>query len=560
MLAAGCKKEVDDIKWIDGMLLWKWYSNSQHTEAIPDWSLLYASERWCLDAPWFQEFHDMKQQEVAAGENDEYWHRRAQLDAIATREIVKNIWAALDPKRRRAAIVEMECLVPVAASWVRGIRVDSKAAAALEPVITDEMQILEKKLDVVTVPKQLKRGGISAADKRKMYPNGWIPSDVLSSPKKLATLLYTTWGMKVESVSEKTGQPSTDKAALTYLSDKNENIFDIMRWRELNTQRTKFINGIIRAVEYCGSDVIHPSPRLFSTYTGRMTYASKIKKKYPIGVAIHQWPRNKVFRRLILAHEDASLGEIDAAGQEVRFMADFSQDENMVRVLNMAPPNDDIHSFTGSGIAGMSFEDFLKAKAAKNEAVVGEFGYRYCGKYINLSNQYRVGARKSRIVARVQYKIDKDFPTIKSWQNAYFRLYPGVKVYWGDAIYRAKEKGYAETLAGRRFGIHKWTLTTETWSSESSAINTPIQGSGADMKELAIAVIRREVPEIEFSFDLHDGLYYWIPKHLDAKVVMTRVKYILDRLPYKKAWNWTPSVPMIWDATFGDSWGNMESV
>lgn len=421
---------------------------------------------------------------------------------------------------------------------MRGVRVDVQEAIKIEPILAEEMRQLEKKL------------GVSAK--------------VLASPKQLGQLLYGDWGLPVEHTSEKTGDPATHKAALTYLADKDDRVLDILRWRKLNTQLTKFIGGILKATEYCGSDVVHPQPRLFSTYTGRMTYSSKsgakgeAAKAY-IGIAIHQWPRDKIYRKLILPPHRHSLGELDASGQEARFMAELSQDTNMLYVFNSPPPYDDIHSFTGAKIAGLGFEDFIKAYKAGNDAVAGPFGYRYCGKFCNLSGQYRAGTKKTRIVARVDYGLDKDFLTIKSWQDTYKRTYSGIPRYWDRAIRVAKANGYAETLAGRRFYIQDWSKDME-WSSGSSAINFPVQGSGADQKELAIAILRRTMPELEFGIDLHDGLYYWIPAGQDAEALMRKARTTLNNLPYKKAWGWSPGIPLPWDAAFGDSWGSIEEV
>ena len=234
-------------------------------------------------------------------------------------------------------------------------------------------------------------------------------------------------------------------------------------------------------------------------------------------------------------------------------MADYSQDSTLLRLFRNGM---DVHSNTGAQIAGMTYEDFMAAKAAGNQAVVGEHGYRYCGKFVNLSNQYRVGVKKARIVARVQYGLDKDYLTIKNWQDTYHRAYPGVKRYWQQAIRLARELGYAETRAGRRFYLSDWN--SNQWGTESSAINFPIQGTGADMKELAIAVMARRHPEFEFTFDLHDGLFFILNESDYDQILVARET--LDKLPYKEAWGWEPSVPMTWDASAGKDWGSMEEL
>lgn len=252
------------------------------------------------------------------------------------------------------------------------------------------------------------------------------------------------------------------------------------------------------------------------------------------------------------------LVEFDAAGQEARFMAEFSQDASM---LNIFRNNEDFHSHTGSAISGIPYDEFMARKKAEDPIVAGEFGLRYCGKVVGLSNQYRIGARKSRITARVQYGLDENIHVIRAWQKAYHRKYPGVRKYWGKAIRKAKEAGYAETLAGRRFYIDNWAGEYQ-WKSESSAINFPIQGSGADMKELAIAIMHAKHFEFRFLFDLHDGLFYVLDAidAADAQQKILRARDTLDNLPYRAAWGWDPTIKFPWDAKYGTNWGYMEEL
>lgn len=250
--------------------------------------------------------------------------------------------------------------------------------------------------------------------------------------------------------------------------------------------------------------------------------------------------------------------EFDASGQEARLMATFSRDAQMLEIFNN---DEDFHSHTGSAISGIPYAEFMERKQQGDPVIVSPEGLRYAGKYVGLSSQYRVGVSKSRVIARVQYGLKKDAATIKQWQAAYHRKYPGVKRYWGTAIARAKEKGYAETLAGRRFAIHAWSGDYR-WGSESSAINFPIQGSGADMKELALMALTVQFPQLEFSFDLHDGIFMVVnDEDLDSNLSLLRnAKKVLDNLPYKKAWGWEPCIPMPWDCSIGTDWGSMKEM
>lgn len=285
LIAAG--HDVSGIKWLDAMLLWKWYANSQRMEWLPAWSLADGAKRWLKDWAYLDKFLQLKAQEEQAGENDQYWELRCKLDAYVTVKIAEIIWGKLTPKQRRSAMITMQCIVPTANSWVNGVDLDFEIMDWMQPAVTEEMQQLESKLHV----------GNPVSSQAKMH-GAWTPSKILRSPKQLGVLLYDTWGLECATFTEK-GARSTSKAALTYLADHDDRVLDILRWRELNTQLTKFIESPAKAKQYLESDTMHPSPKLFSTYTGRMTYGSKTKKKYPTGVALHQWPRNKKLRELI---------------------------------------------------------------------------------------------------------------------------------------------------------------------------------------------------------------------------------------------------------------------
>lgn len=522
---------VDSYQWIDAQLIWKWVTNCQQKERIPAWSLVDAINEFFPGVAWADEFVEMKKNE---DRDDQYWEDRSKADAYVTLKLMSKTWGLLTAQQQKSALIEAQCLVPVAKSWVRGVRMAMEEVESKRPGIEAKMTVIEERLQTIRT--------------------------VLRSPKQLCNLLYDTWALPIDKqhLTPK-GDPSSSKAALTYLADQDDRILEIIAWRKLNTQLTKFLNSPLKAREYVGSSTLHPQPKLFSTYTGRMTYGSKIKKKYPVGMALHQWPREKDIRELIEPPEGYDLVEFDAAGQEMRLMADYSQDESMLRVFRMAPPDDDAHSYTGAKLAGIPFEKFLELKAAGNKSVSGEHGYRYQGKFTNLSCQYRIGVKSFRIKSRVDYGMNVDYLKAKSLQAAYFQAYPGIKTYWRSAIELARVQGYAETRAGRRMALTDWHRNE--WGTQQTAINFPIQGTGGDMKELALAVLTPKFPELIFGFDLHDALFMYIKSDHPHKMdVLRSALNVLDNLPYKQAWGWEPSTPIPWDGSIGPDWGNMEEI
>jgi len=549
LIAAGYWNEVKAIRWHDAMLLWKWGSNSQRKELMPAWSLADGAKNFFPKETWLPGFIKMKESNHEAGDDDKYWEMRAKLDAIVTAKISVAATEKLTPKQIHSAAIESETIPEVARSWVWGVKVDYDLVTEVLPVITNEMCEIEFRLGVSNA-QNATESALFVTD-----PATWTPSKVLRSPKQLGELLYVKWKLTPKDFSDKTGAPKTDKAALTYLADQFDKCIEILRWRELNTQLTKYLQSPLKAREYLGSDIVHPAPKIFSTYTGRFTYASKTQRKYHTGIALHQWPRNKEFRRLIAPPEGYKHVEFDAAGQESRIMAHQSNDLAMVEVFKS---NKKFHAMTGAKISGMSYEAFMKGREAGNQQINGEHGLYYQGKFINLSSNFRIGTKKMRIQARVQYGMDVDFLTVRGWQDAFARAYPGVKIYCGDAIKRAQATGYAETLGGRRFHLSNWSKEYR-WGTESSAIMTPIQGTGADMKNLALRELSRHYPEFIFIYDLHDGLHMWVKNEVPNSTLM-EARDMLDTMDYEKEWGVQVRIPLTWDVSVGPRWSELEEL
>lgn len=181
------------------------------------------------------------------------------------------------------------------------------------------------------------------------------------------------------------------------------------------------------------------------------------------------------------------------------------------------------------------------------------------GVIVHNSLQYRTSAPKLRVVARVQYNIPMELPQAEVIHKTYQRTYQQVPVYWKQQIAQTKRDGYVETLAGRRVQVVGNWQGAKGWSMGSTAVNYRIQGTGADQKYLAMKVVAPYLRKIGayFAWDLHDGIYLYVP---DDKVERAAVdiKYLLDNLPYRAAWGFTPPIPMPWDCKAGKSWGTLK--
>jgi DNA polymerase-1 len=149
-----------------------------------------------------------------------------------------------------------------------------------------------------------------------------------------------------------------------------------------------------------------------------------------------------------------------------------------------------------------------------------------------------------------------DFYTAKSWNNGFKRMFPGVPDYWKRVCSDSKEKGYTETLSGRRYYLTEWN--SHKWQTESSAINFPIQGFGGDMKYLAISEVFDKVPEAVYGLDVHDANFYFMPEGPEGREIHLEVFNVLQNLDYEEAWDCEIPIPLLWDGKNGPSWSELE--
>lgn len=286
-----------------------------------------------------------------------------------------------------------------------------------------------------------------------------------------------------------------------------------------------------------------------------MTYSSSQGKGVNLkqtGFALHQEKRGKDFRGILVAPPGYTLMEFDASGQEFRWMAELSNDQTM---RQLCFDGEDPHSYMGARIVGCDYRELVNL-VYKDDADAKN--NRQLGKVANLSLQYRTYPKTLRKVARVQYNIPMELPEAQRIHKTYQQTYQEVPRYWERQISRTKQLGYVETLAGRRVQVVGDWSDKFGWQMESTSLNYPVQGTGADQKYLAFKVVKDYIININayFAWDLHDGIYLYVPddKVEQAAVEITR---LLNNLPYREAWDFTPSIPLPWDCKYGPGWGGL---
>jgi len=521
LLAKGLGPEVRKNKWLDGMLLLKRIDGFRFSYSLKT----IVKEKW-------PQYADYAIDDFSKPTTPEGWHKMLTYnlqDVVFTVTLAKEYLSQMTDKEVAMAMTEAECLPELAQAWIDGIHIDVDALQKFKEENVTELVKLRMDLG--------------------------LDMKVISSPKQLANVLYEQWGLPVLDRTEK-GAPSTSKDALHKLviyAPEDDRLTKLLAMRKCKTAQGKYIEAVEKSIVYNGSNITRPQPQAGGTYTSRLTYSSKQgkgKTEVQTGIALHQWSRDKRVRAELIPPPGYLLGEWDFSGQEMRLMADASQDETM---LSLFLDGIDGHAFMGASIKDRDWSWVHDEQDNNPEAKQ----IRLLGKFANLSLQYRIGVSTIRIRALTQYGLNLNEAEGTLIRNKYALTYPGVIQYWVDAVRRAGQLGYAETRGGHRIKLDDMS----EYSNQQTAINFPIQGTGGDMKLLALAVLKNHFAElgVQFAWDLHDALFLYIPD--DSRAVKTAhfIEHTLSNLPYEKAWGWRPSVPLPVDGKLGKSWAALKS-
>lgn len=534
---------IKDIDWRDSMLLFKWLINGQLAESTHfSLSLDSLVEKFLPNHPDTASFVKMKKEFKIAGEDEQYWLDRGTLDVKMTYELIKLVHHKVPESMRGGLLTEFKCIVPVANSWINGFKIDQDQLAK----------------------NKVKYSGMKSQIAKQLN----VSETLFSSPKQLSNYLFNTLGLKPHSFTP-TNNPSTSAGDLKWieyaLRQNNSSNASIVRAiieaKESSTLFSKYVKTMIEALDHTGDGYIYSSPRLFGTYTGRMTYSNSVthkdpdketKKKFKTSIAMHQIPRKaKDIRASMLPPDGYDILEFDAAGQESRLMALQSEDPTLLSIFQNGL---NFHSMTGASIIGMDYDQFEEYRSLEKDD--GPFTEnRQRGKLTNLACNFRISGKALAKQAFEKYDVMLDVSTGNHLVNTFISSYPGVKKFWDDAIRKGKTNGFCETYGGRRFKLSNWR--EERWGTESSAIMVPIQGSGASMKEIAIATLFEKLPEFHFALDLHDASFGYVKSDI-SKEVFKEAEHILNGIDYEPFWGFKPSIELPYDGKMGKTFADVK--
>lgn len=328
----------------------------------------------------------------------------------------------------------------------------------------------------------------------------------INSPKQLGMILFEDMGIP-GGKKTKTGY-STSAEVLEKLSIDYPFVKDVLEYRQLSKLKSTYADGL---VNYIGDDGrIHGTFNQTVTATGRISSTEPNLQNIPIRMEM-----GKLFRKVFVPEDGYVFIDADYSQIELRILASISEDENLIEAYKS---HEDIHRITASKVFDTPFEEVTDLQRRNAKAV--NFGIVYGISSFGLSNDIGISRKQA-----------------KEYIDQYFATYPGIKKFLDDTVSHAKENGYVVTLMGRRRPIPnlKSSNFMERQFGERVAMNSPIQGTAADIMKVAMinvdAELRKRNLASRIVLQVHDELLIEtkIGEEQEVKeIIMDKMKHAMD--------------------------------
>ena len=372
-----------------------------------------------------------------------------------------------DIKKREVDQVchEVECpLIPVLVDMeFEGIRLDSEALHRYSQQLHEEIVDLQSQI--------FKSAG------REFN---------IDSPKQLGIVLYDELKLEEKPKKTATGQYSTKEAELQRLASKHKIIQDVLDYRSAVKLKSVYVDQLPGYADETGR--LHTHYGQAWTATGRMQSNNPNLQTIPV-----RKERGREIRAAFIARdENYSILAADYSQIELRIMAELCKDDGMLDAFRTGT---DIHSVTASKVYKVDLEDVTREMRDKAKTV--NFGIIYGISAFGLQQRLNIPRQEAKEVI-----------------ENYFEKYPGVQDYIDRTIAFAKEHGYVKTLTGRRrylrdIGSRNFSLRS---AAERLAMNSPIQGTAADMLKLAMIKVHRLLRDGDYQtkmlLTVHDEIVF----------------------------------------------------
>jgi DNA polymerase-1 len=400
-------------------------------------------------------------------------------------------------------------LVPVLATMEdNGVKLDKKLLSDLSKKLTKMISGLEKKI------WELAGGEFN-----------------VSSTQQLKEVLFDKLGISTEGIAKTKTGFSTAFDELEKIKNDHEIIPLIQEYRELSKLESTYVS-LIPALINKKTGRLHASFNQTVTATGRLSSSDPNLQNIPTRTELGQ-----EIRKAFIAEKGYKIVSLDYSQIELRLAAHLSGDEKMIQTFEQGI---DIHTATAAAINNVKVEDVTKQM--RREAKATNFGILYGQGAYGLSQTAEIS-----------------FAQAKEFINNYFSIYKDIKKYTEDMVVFAKEHGYVETMFGRRRYLPEINsqIPMVRAGAERMAVNTPLQGTNADMTKKAMIEAQKLIDEkyadsVKMMIQVHDELIFEIREDKVSEAAGRIQDIMRNVLPLK--------VPVVVDVEVGDSWGELEKM
>ncbi len=344
----------------------------------------------------------------------------------------------------------------------------------------------------------------------------------INSPKQLGEVLFEKLGL-TSAKKNKNGY-STDVDVLEKIRNEHPVIEKILDYRQISKLITTYVEGLMPYINEC-TGKIYSYFHQTVTATGRVSSSDPNLQNIPTRIEL-----GKRLRKVFKPEKDNIFIDADYSQIELRVLAHISEDKNMITAFNN---DEDIHAQAASKIFNVKLDEVTKEQRGKAKAV--NFGIVYGISDFGLGEQIGVGRKQA-----------------KQYIEEYLNEYKGIKKFMTDVVETTKEKGYVETIYKRRRYVPEVSSNNYVVRQFGTrvAMNTPIQGSAADIMKLAMIDVYKKLKENNLKskivLQVHDELILECPIE-EKEIAKKLLKNCMENVIKLK-------VPLIAELSEGCNW------
>ena len=357
--------------------------------------------------------------------------------------------------------------------------------------------------------------------KEEVYKLTGVSGFNLNSTQQLGKVLFET--LNLPHGKKTTRGYSTDAETLEKLIDQHDCIAPILKYRQVMKLNSTYIDALLRKMDATGR--VHTSFDQTGTATGRISSSEPNLQNIPVRTEM-----GREIRKAFVTRPGCVLADADYSQIELRVMAHFSGDPAMVDAFQKGQ---DVHTRTAAEVYGVPMEQVTREMRSSAKAV--NFGLVYGISEFGLARNIGVSRKRAgEFIAR------------------YFDRYPGVKKFMDEAVKEGYDKGYAVTMMGRRRQLPELKASNANTRNfgERAAMNTPVQGTAADIIKLAMVrvhdALKKEGLQARLILQVHDELLIEAPRE-EEETVCRILRECMEQV-------YQLSVPLVAEVKTGQSW------